>query len=215
MIVEIWSDMVCPWCFIGKRRFEQALAGFEGRDDVTVLHRAFQLEPQAVSEGRSTVEVLAAKYGISTDEAVDLMSDVSDTAAGAGLTYRLADTVSGNTADAHRTVLWAQNQGRGSELLEELFSAYFEQALPVFTVEQLLPHVEAVGLVPAAAADMLATDAYAEEVHADQEDARRLGAGGVPFFVFDRRVGVSGAQPVATFAAALRQVAEPSSDGRA
>lgn len=208
MQVEVWSDMVCPWCFLGKRRLEAALADFAGRDDVAVIHRAFQLDPGAATEARSTVEVLAAKYGITPGQAVDMMSDVTDTAAGDGLRYRLPDTVSGNTADAHRVVLWAQDQGRGGDLLEALFSGYFEQAQPVFTTADLAPFVAQVGLDPAAMEAMLATDAYRDHVVEDQREAAALGAGGVPFFVFDRKVGVSGAQPVAVFAAALRQADE-------
>ncbi|MFI0432909.1 MAG: DsbA family oxidoreductase [Candidatus Nanopelagicales bacterium] len=208
MQIEVWSDMVCPWCFLGKRRLEAALADFPGREDVAVVHRAFQLDPEAVTEGRSTVEVLAAKYGITDVQAVDMMSDVTDTAAGAGLNYRLPDTVSGNTADAHRTVLWAQDQGRGGELLEALFAGYFEQALPVFKATDLAPFVAQVGLDPDAMAAMLATDTYRDQVEQDQQLAAAMGAGGVPFFVFERKVGVSGAQPVSVFAAALRQAVE-------
>ncbi len=201
--VEIWSDMVCPWCFIGKRRFEQALADHRDRDQVTVVHRAFQLDPAASSDGIPTVDVLARKYDITVPQAVDMMSDVSDTAAEVGLHYRLADTINGNTADAHRAVLWAQERGRGSALLEALFSAYFERALPVFTVDELRPIVASVGLDPEAASLMLDTDAFREQVVDDQIAAGQLGARGVPFFVFDRRFAVAGAQSVATFTAAL------------
>ena len=203
MQVEIWSDMVCPWCFIGKRQFERALAGYPDRERVTVVHRAFQLDPDATSDGRRTVEVLSQKYEITLSQAVDMMSDVSDTAAEAGLHYRLAETVSGNTADARRTVLWAQRQGRGAALLEALFSSYFERALPVFTAEELHPLVAGVGLDADAALTMLSSADYRDQVAADQVTAAQLGARGVPFFVFDRRTAVAGAQPVSTFADAL------------
>ncbi len=208
MQVEVWSDMVCPWCFIGRRRLQAALAEFPGRDDVTVIHRAFQLDPRAATEGRSTVEVLAAKYGITPGQAVDMMSDVTDTAAGVGLHYQLADTVSGNTADAHRVALWAQEQGRGDELLEALFAGYFEQAEPIFTAADLAPFAVQAGLDPAAMEAMLDTDAYRGEVADDQRLAAAMGASGVPFFVFDRKVGVAGAQPIEVLAEALRQAAE-------
>ena len=177
MQVEVWSDMVCPWCFLGKRRLEAALADFAGRDDVTVIHRAFQLDPglrpRAVHRRGAGGEVRHHP-----GQAVDMMSDVTDTAAGDGLRYRLPDTVSGNTADAHRVVLWAQDQGRGGDLLEALFSGYFEQAQPVFTTADLAPFVAQVGLDPAAMEAMLATDAYRDHVVEDQREAAALGAGG-------------------------------------
>lgn len=204
MVVEIWSDMVCPWCFIGKRRFEQALAEFSGAAEVEVVHRAFQLDPGAATRGRRTVDVLVENYDITTAQAVDMMADVTDTAATVGLRYRLADTVAGNTADAHRLVLWAQDHGRGSTLLEALFEGYFEQARPVFTVAELLPFCEPAGLDPTAAAAMLGSDDYRDRVRSDQALAAQFGARGVPFFVFDRVRGVSGAQPVAVFTQALR-----------
>lgn len=208
MQIEVWSDMVCPWCFLGKRRLETALTDFPSSSDVTVVHRAFQLDPDAVTAGRKTVEVLAERYRITEEQAVDMMSDVTDTAAEAGLHYRLAETASGNTADAHRAVLWAQLQGKGEPLLEALFSGYFEQARPVFTADDLAPFVAAIGLDPDAMVAMLATDAFRAQVQDDQRAAAALGARGVPFFVFDRKVGLSGAQPVATFASALRQVSD-------
>jgi predicted DsbA family dithiol-disulfide isomerase len=208
MQIEVWSDMVCPWCFLGKRRLEAALVDLPASDGVTVVHRAFQLDPDAVTAGRKTVDVLAEKYRITEEQAVEMMSDVTDTAAEAGLHYRLADTVSGNTADAHRVVLWAQEQGRGGPLLEALFAGYFEQARPVFTADDLAPFVAAVGLDPGDMAAMLATDDFRAQVQEDQRTAAALGARGVPFFVFDRTVGVSGAQPVAAFAAALRKASE-------
>jgi predicted DsbA family dithiol-disulfide isomerase len=204
MVVEMWSDMVCPWCFIGKRRFEQALAEFPGAADVEVVHRAFQLDPTAETAGRRTVDVLAEKYQIAREQAVDMMSDVTDTAATVGLRYRLADTVSGNTGDAHRLVLWAQEQGLGADLVEALFTGYFEQAQPIFTPSDLLPFCEQVGLDADAAAAVLASDGYRDRVRADQALAAQFGARGVPFFVFDRTRGVSGAQPVAVFGEALR-----------
>lgn len=203
-MVEIWSDMVCPWCFIGKRRFEQALAEFRGAAEVEVVHRAFQLDPGASSEGRRTVEVLAQRYDISDQQAIDMMSDVTDTAATVGLRYRLADTVAGNTEEAHRLVLWAQALGLGGALMEALFEGYFEQARPVFTAAELMPFVTEVGLDPVAAAVVLASDDYRAQVRSDQALAARLGARGVPYFLFDRTRAVSGAQPAAVFAKALR-----------
>lgn len=205
MEIEVWSDVVCPWCFIGKRRLEQALAQHPGGDLVKVRHRAFQLDPTAVTAGRPTVEVLAEKYGIDVDQAVEMMSDVTDTAAEVGLHYRLAETLSGNTADAHRVLLWAQEHEQGAPLLEAMFAAYFEQGRPIFTGDELGPLVADVGLDAEAAVAMLAGDDFLDAVAEDQVLAAQFGARGVPFFVFDRKVGVSGAQPVAVFLDALTQ----------
>ena len=110
MNIEVWSDVVCPWCYIGKRRLDEAVAGFSGRDDVDVVHRAFQLDPGAVSEGRLTIEVIAEKYGMDLAGAAAMMGNVSEVATSVGLAYQLDETVSGNTRDAHRLLLWAQDQ---------------------------------------------------------------------------------------------------------
>ena len=212
MTVEVWSDVVCPWCFIGKRRLETALAE-SGVTDVEVVHRAFQLDPTARTEGRRTVEVLAQKYGMDAAGAATMMGQVSDIARGEGLDYRLTETVSGNTELAHRVLLWAQEMGRGQELLECLYTAYFEQAQPVFTIDDLLPHVQAVGLDPQAARDAAAAPQYADRVREDLELARSFGASGVPFFVVDRRYGISGAQPREVFVQTLAAAAAPEDAG--
>jgi len=205
MLIEIWSDVVCPWCFIGKRRLESALEQ-AGVKDAEIVYRAFQLDPSATTDGARTVDVISRKYGVSPTEAEKMMDNVTSVAAGEGLNFRLLDGVSGNTGDAHRLILWAAEQGRGQELVEALFHHYFELAEPVFTTDDLLPIAEEVGLDRAAAAALLASDAYADQVVADQAQAAAYGANGVPFFVFDRKVGFSGAQPLEVFLGALEQV---------
>ena len=208
MHVEVWTDVVCPWCYIGKRRLEQALA--DAGVDATITHRAFQLDPSAVSNGERTVDHLAHKYGVSPAEAEAMMANVAQVAAGVGLHYRLGDTTSGNTVDAHRLVLWAQEQGQdqAQALLEALYDAYFVQAHPVFSADDLIPVVEQIGLDAEAARAMLASDAYREQVEDDQRLARDFGANGVPFFVFDRAYGISGAQPAEVFAATIAKARE-------
>lgn len=206
MIIETWSDVVCPWCYIGKRRLERALAstGVEAE----VVHRAFQLDPSAHTEGRKTVDVLAHKYGVSPAEAAAMMDQVTDIARGEGLDYHLADTQSGNTADAHRVILWAQdtvNAAAGQRLADTIMQAYFCNAQPVFTPKQLLPLVAQADLDESVAADMLTTSAYLDVVAADQIQAREFGATGVPFFVIDRQFGIAGAQPLEVFEGALRK----------
>lgn len=212
MQIEVWSDVVCPWCFIGKRRLEQALAD-SGRTDVEIVHRAFQLDPHATTEGRRTVDVLASKYGTDVAGAEQMMGQVTAVARGEGLSYRLMDTTSGNTELAHEVLLWAQDQGRGQDLLERLFTAYFERAEPVFTWEDLLPHVAAAGLDVVQAREAIGSALYRRRVAEDVALARQFGANGVPFFVFDRRCGISGAQPLEAFVQTLREVSSTPTGG--
>lgn len=208
MHIEIWSDVVCPWCFIGKRRLERALATV-GVSDAVITHRAFQLDPSATTEGRRTVDVLAAKYGLDEAGVKEMMGQVTEVAATEGLNYRLLDGISGNTVLAHRLLLWAQEQGRAQELLELLYSAYFEGAKPVFTLEDLLPYVSEAGLDASAAGIAMESGAYAAEVESDADLARAFGANGVPFFVFDRKYGISGAQPFEVFVQTISKSLEP------
>ncbi len=207
MHIEVWSDVVCPWCYIGKRRLEEALRAFPG--EVTVTHRAFQLDPDAQTNGERTVDHLAAKYGVSAEQAAQMMSDVSAVANTVGLDYHLDRTLSGNTRDAHRLILWAQDQGKGPELLEALYAAYFTRGEAIFTVDDLRPIAVGVGLDADTARAMLASDAFVDAVREDQAMAASFGANGVPFFVIDRRYGISGAQPLAVFEQTLAQAAQP------
>jgi predicted DsbA family dithiol-disulfide isomerase len=207
MNIEVWTDVVCPWCYVGKRRLDQALDAFEGRADVTVVHRAFQLDPNAITRGQLMTDLIAEKYGTDRAGAAEMMRNVSDIAATVGLNYRLDETVSGNTRDAHRLLLWAQDHGKAQELLDSMYSGYFEQAKPVFVVDDLLPFAAAVDLDVDAARAMLSGDRYISEVTADQELASQFGANGVPFFVFDRTYGISGAQPLEAFVATLEKAA--------
>ncbi len=206
VLIEIWSDVVCPWCYIGKRNFEVALAQFESRDDVTIVHRAFQLDPRAQSP-RPTLESLSEKYGTEPEQARAMLARVTEVARLAGLKYRLDETLSGNTLDAHRLLLWAQARGDAQHLLSTMYHAYFEEAESLFHHEHLLRLIDEAGLPRDEAATVLASNAYEELVLEDQELAASLGATGVPFFVIDRKYGLSGAQPVETFTAVLAKAA--------
>lgn len=210
MRIECWSDVVCPWCYIGKRRLDEALAAFPGRDGVEIVHRAFQLDPRAVSEGRLTIEVIAEKYGMDQAGAAAMMSNVSEVAASVGLSYRLEETVSGNTRDAHRLLLWAQERGQSAGLLEVLYSGYFEFGRDIFDTDSLCDLASEAGLDPDAARAVLAGTGFIDDVAADQALAAQFGATGVPFFVFDRAYGISGAQPLEAFVATLSKAAEGS-----
>ena len=198
MIIEVWSDVVCPWCFIGKRRLEKAIAKLPDPSVIEVRHRAFQLQPD-ITETIPTSQHLAEKYRVSAEQVAEMQANVCSIADGEGLCYDLKNTLSGNTLDAHRLVLWAAGKGKQQELLEALYSAYFEQSKPVFSHEDLLVIAESVGLDRREAETLLMTDLLEDQVKEDQAIAHQLGANGVPFFVFDMKYGVSGAQPQEVF----------------
>jgi len=201
--IEIWSDIVCPWCYLGKRRFEQALAGFEQADEVQVRYRSFELDPSFPADRPEPVaEVLAAKYGMSAAQARQAEADLAARAAQDGLPFT-ADRVMGNTFDAHRLMHLAADYELGDRLLTEFYQAYFGAGRPVFTAADLVPVSAAAGLDPAEAARVLADGSYAAAVREDEAQARELGITGVPFFVIDRKFGLSGAQPAQTIAQAL------------
>ena len=207
MQIEVWADVVCPWCFIGKRRLQAALAERGITDEVEIVHRAFQLDPTASTTTAPTIDHLAAKYGVTRDEALAMMANVTEVAAAEGLDYHLDRTMTGNTRDAHRLALWAQEQDPvlAQRLLEAMYSAYFEQGRGVFSTDDLIALAAEVGLDADAAREMLAGSAYLDKVVEDQVLARTFGANGVPFFVIDRAYGVSGAQPVEVFLNAIDQ----------
>jgi predicted DsbA family dithiol-disulfide isomerase len=207
MQVEIWSDVVCPWCYIGKRRFEAAIR--EYGEPVTVVWRSFQLDPHAPARSElSLVELLSRKYGMPQAQAQAMQERVTGLAAEVGLAYRLDQARPESTFDAHRLLQWARGEGRAGELKERLLAAYFTEGARVGDRETLARLAEEVGLDRAQAAAVLADPARgAEGVAHDQALARRLGISGVPFFVLAGRLGVSGAQEPAQLARALRQAA--------
>jgi predicted DsbA family dithiol-disulfide isomerase len=207
MIIDVWADVVCPWCFIGKRRLEKALSTFEQRDQITVRHRAFQLDPNAQGV-QPTKELLASKYRVSPEQVKEMQANVCAVADGEGLCYELDETLSGNTFDAHRLLLWAATIGKQDELLEALFTAYFEKSRPVFSHADLVTVAVAVGIDADVADDLLRSDKFADEVIADRNLASQLGATGVPFFVLDMKYGISGAQPLEAFTQTLNQAWE-------
>ena len=204
MIIDVWSDVVCPWCYIGKRRLDKALAGFEHRDQVTDRHRAFQLQPN-IATTVPTAKHLAEKYQLGEAQVKEMQANVCAIADGEGLCYNLDNTLSGNTRDAHRLLLWAETLGRQDELLEAMYSAYFEKSQPLFSHADLSVVAESIGLDRASVESILQSNEFSEVVSADQELAAQLGATGVPFFVFDMKYGISGAQPLEAFTQTLHQ----------
>lgn len=206
MQVEIWSDVVCPWCAIGKRRFEAALAGFEHREDVDVRWRSFELDPAAPrSVPGGATQRLADKYGVSLEQARAMQQRVVDAGAGDGLSFRFDSAKPGSTVDAHRLLHLAAERGVQGAVKERLLRAYFTEGEPIADAPTLVRLAGEAGLDPAEAAAVLDSDAYTAEVRADQAEARALGIQGVPFFVLDRKYGVSGAQPAEVLLEVLRQ----------
>ncbi len=209
MKIEIWSDIACPWCAIGKRRFERALEAFEHRDTVDVTWRSFELDPHAPRRREQSQPAhLAAKYGVPLAQAQAMNARMSGEAAKEGLRFDLDHAQVGNTFDAHRLLHLALAEGGPRlqrALKETLLAAYFTRGESMGDHAVLAKVAADVGLDQARVAEVLDSDAYAGEVAADVRQAQTFGATGVPFFVIDRRYGISGAQPVEVFAQALRQ----------
>ena len=204
--VEIWSDVVCPWCYIGKRRFEAALERFERADEVTVLWRSFELDPEApVHVEGSAAERLAAKYGMSVERATDMHAQMTEMAAAEGLEFRFDRSRGGNTFDAHRLIHLAATSGHQAAAKERLMRGYFTEGEAIADPETLVRLVAEVGVDADEARDVLAGDRFADDVREDELLATRLGIQGVPFFVLDRRLGVSGAQPPEVLVGALER----------
>jgi predicted DsbA family dithiol-disulfide isomerase len=204
--VEIWSDIACPWCYIGKRRFEAAIADFEHRDEVQVTWRSFELDPSAPRErGGDRATRLAAKYGITVERAREMEQHLTDTAAGEGLEFRFDIARSGATFDAHRVVHLAREQGRQDEMKERLLRAYFCEGECVGDQNALVRLASEVGLPEDEVRATLATDRYADEVREDERTAARFGISAVPTFVVDRALGASGAQPPEALLELLRE----------
>ncbi len=206
MEVEIWADVVCPWCYLGKRHFEQALDSFGHADKVQVVYRSFELDPAAPrGVTKPTVEVLAQKYGMSPDRARQAQQQMAERATADGLTFRLDGLRSGNTRDAHRLLHLAKTSDHQVELMERLQRAYFTEQDSIFDHDSLTRLAVEAGLDPAEVADVLGSDRYGDHVDTDQAMARSLGATGVPLFVVDRRYGISGAQPAETITGVLER----------
>lgn len=205
MQIEIWSDIVCPWCYLGKRRLELALAEVDFADDVQIVHRSFQLDANAPLEPVSTLAMLTTKYGMTPERAGEMQREMEERAAADGLEYHLEGQTFGNTYAAHRLLQFAKASGRQADLLDAMYRAYFTDQESVFDEVSLTALATSVGLDASQAAAVLAGSDYTEAVEADVEQARLYGISGVPFYVFDSKLGVSGAQPVEVFVQALTQ----------
>lgn len=204
--VEIWTDILCPWCYIGKRQFERALEAFPHKDEVEVVYHSFELDPDAAKDpGMDSFALLANKYGVSREKAADMHRNVSERAAGVGLEYHLDISKPTNSFDAHRLIHFAAAKGRAHPMVEKLSAAYLTEGKHIGDPAALKAIAAEAGLDPAEAEEVLQSDAYAAEVRADEQEAGALGIRGVPFFVFDRKYGVSGAQGSETFLQVLKK----------
>ncbi|VXC36059.1 conserved hypothetical protein [Arthrobacter sp. 9AX] len=206
MKIEIWSDVACPWCYIGKRRFETALAGFEHRDEVEVTWRSYQLDPTLPEHYDGTeLEYLSTRKGMPQQQVSQMFQHVSEQARGEGLDYRFDSVVVANSFTAHRLIHLAATHGKQDEAKERLLSDHFEHGRDIGSREYLTNLALDLDISRAEADELFTTDKYAADVRSDFEEGRALGINGVPFFVIDRKFGLSGAQPAETFAAALSQ----------
>ena len=204
MKIEIWSDVVCPWCYIGKRRFEEALSKFEHKGDVEVVWRSYQLDPSTPTKSRQSVtDRLAAKYGVSRQQAVGMNDRVTTIAKEVGLDYHLENAKHSNTFDAHRLIHLGKRHGIQDAVKERLMKAYFVEGEAVGDVDTLVKLASEVGIDPDEAREVLEADEFADEVRADENRARMFGITGVPFFAIDEKFGISGAQPSEVFTEAL------------
>ncbi|MGY0002699.1 DsbA family oxidoreductase [Micromonospora sp. I033] len=205
MEIEIYADVVCPWCWIGKRRLEQALASYDG--EVTVRYRPFQLDPTPVTEAKPLIEALGAKFG-GRDKAEGMAAHVTRVAKGAGIDMHFDRAVAANTFDAHRLVRFANERGRAAELVERLYRAHFQDGIDVGSLDALVTLAGEVGLDETETREYLASNLGRREVAADLSAAHQLGISSVPTFVLAGKYAVTGAQEPETLLAALHEVAQ-------
>ncbi|QSF46077.1 DsbA family oxidoreductase [Paenibacillus tianjinensis] len=207
MRIDVWSDYACPFCYIGKRRLEHALSQFADRDKVEVVFRSFQLDPSArTDETRDIHDMLASKYGMTRDKAQAMNAQLADQASGVGLQFNFDTVVPTNTFDAHRLNHYADTKGKAKEMTERLLKAYFTDSVNIGDRKVLAGLAAEAGLDAAEALAVLENGAYADEVEQDIAAAQQLNVTGVPFFVFNNKYAVSGAQPGPVFTEVLDTV---------
>jgi predicted DsbA family dithiol-disulfide isomerase len=203
--VDIWSDVQCPWCYIGKRKFEAAVANFDG--DVEVEYHSFELSPDTPVDFEGTpIDYLSERKGMPVDQVERMLARVTDIAASVGLDYDYEHVHQTNTVKAHEIIHFAKSKGRQLDMKERLLKAYFVDGRHVGRIEDLADLAAEIGLDRAEAVRVLTANTYLADVKSDVARAQEYGIQGVPFFVFDEKYGVSGAQETAAFANVLEQV---------
>ena len=204
MKIDIWSDIRCPFCYIGKRNLEAALAQFEHKDQVEIVWRSYELDPDLKTDlNTSTIAYLAQRKGITNEASVRMHAQVTQMAADSGLTYNLDIYKVSNSLDAHRLIQFSKTKGLGDNTEEALFKAYFTEGKDISDLTVLLQIGIEIGLDETALDKVLQSTLFSSEVKADQTKANEIGVTGVPFFVFDNKYAISGAQPPAAFLNAL------------
>ena len=213
MKIEVWSDFVCPFCYIGKRRFEAALEKFTHQEYVLVEYKSFELDPNAeVNPGKTMNELLAGKYGLSIEKAKEMNDSVIRQAADVGLIYNFDNMQPTNTFDAHRLAQHAIKYDKGNEMTERLLKAYFTDSAHIGDHQTLIKLAVEIGLDQEEVKAILQSCKNTKNVRLDQEQAQEMGVQGVPFFVFNEKYAVSGAQPTEVFIEVLEKVWEEESE---
>lgn len=208
MIIQVWSDYVCPFCYIGKKQLEQALEVSGYGEQIEVQYKSYLLDQTTpVDAEESIYGPLAAKYNMSIEQTKAMTQNVVERAKEVGLNYDFDRMKTANTIKAHRLAKWAEEQGKGAEMNERLLQAHFLDGLAIGRTDVLVALAEEVGLSGEQAKGMLAGDEYKEEMYSDIEIARQLGVRGVPFFVIDNKYGISGAQPQHLFEQTVEKAA--------
>lgn len=209
MKVEIWSDIFCPFCYIGKRRFENALNKFENKEEVEVLFKSFELNPNAEKVNNNNIhKAIAEKYGITLEEAKANNDNIVNQAKTLGLDYNFDDLVLTNSFDAHRMIHYAKDFAKNEEMTEALFKAYFTDSKNISDFNTLGDLANSIGLNKEEAINFLNSDKYKDEVREDEALARNYGISSVPTFIFNNKFKVTGAQPEDVFLMALNKVVE-------
>jgi predicted DsbA family dithiol-disulfide isomerase len=215
MKIEIWSDIACPFCYIGKHHLQLALQDFSGRDDVMLIFRSFELNASAPKQTTENIyQQLAQKYGMSLDEAKASTQRIAEQGRELGLTFNFDKLIPVNTFDAHRLIHLAAQSHLATEMTERIFKAFFSDGENIADGQTLTTLAEQVGITGADVQALLTSDVYSSEVRADEADAGRLNITSVPFFVFNGKYALSGAQPVAVFQQVLQQVQQETPEAR-
>ncbi|MGK0465637.1 DsbA family oxidoreductase [Clostridium sp.] len=209
MQIEVWSDFVCPFCYIGKRRLEIALEKFEHKDEVELVFKSFELDSSSKKKSDENIhEIIAKKYGIPVEQAKASNNQIVDQAKAVGLDFNFDDLIRTNTFDAHRVAHYAKSEGKMNELAERIFKAYFVDSLNISDHKVLASLAYEIGLSSDKALSVLESDQYGEEVRKDEETASKLKISGVPYFIINNKHVVSGAQPPGIFLEALEKARE-------
>lgn len=207
MTVEVWTDILCPWCYIGKREFENALSEFTHKDDVEVSFHSFELDPSAKKEyDKDIYDLLAEKYGTTREKSKAMHVNLEQRAKGVGLNYQFDILKPTNSFDAHRLIQYAATKGKQAEMIERLSAAYLTEGKHIGKSETLIELAKEVGLDAEEVKKIITSEDFGYEVRTDEQQASQFGISGVPYFVINRKYGISGAQPKEIFTEALENI---------